>query len=132
MAKDKAVIETGVDKLVSLINSKKKVTVKESAKELGVGVSVIEEWADFLEEEGIINIDHKLTRSELIFKEMPKETRKTGQTQVMKDFKVWGIADVEKKIDDRFTMRCHTCNTVCNLTPTRPADFKVGKYGKGG
>ncbi len=37
-------IETGVDKLVKLINAKKKITLSKAAKELGVGASVIEAY----------------------------------------------------------------------------------------
>jgi chromosome segregation ATPase len=72
MAGKKSVIETGVDKLVRLVSEAKKISVKEAAKELGVSVSSIEEWADFLEEEGIINIQSQFTTVYLVEKKMGK------------------------------------------------------------
>ena len=49
-----SIIETGVDKLVSLINAKGRVSSQDAAIQLGVSTIVIMEWADFLEEEGIL------------------------------------------------------------------------------
>lgn len=69
MMKD-SFIETGVDKLVQLIETKKRLTLEQAAKELGVSLSVLEEWADFLEEEGIITIDYKLTSTELVARKL--------------------------------------------------------------
>ena len=73
MAGKKSVIETGVDKLVKLINTRKKISVKDAARELGVSVSSIEEWADFLEEEGIINIQTHLATVYLTEKKVGKK-----------------------------------------------------------
>ena len=58
MVKD-SLLKTGVDRLVSLIQEKKRISVPEAAKELGVSQIVVEEWADFLEEDGIISIEYK-------------------------------------------------------------------------
>ena len=58
---DTKFIETGVDKLVDLVKRKKKISLPEAAKTLGVSPVVVEEWADFLEEEGIISIKYKFT-----------------------------------------------------------------------
>lgn len=66
-------IETGVDKLVNLVNRKKKISMNHAAKELGVGLPVIEEWADFLEEEGIISLDYKLATTYLIERKLSKK-----------------------------------------------------------
>lgn len=65
---DKISIETGVDKLVSLVSAKKKISMKDAAKELGASLSSVEEWAAFLEEEGIITIEYKFTTPYLISK----------------------------------------------------------------
>lgn len=73
MAGKKSVIETGVDKLVKLIAERKKVSVKEAAKELGVSVASIEEWADFLEEEGIISIQAHFAKVYLVEKKISKK-----------------------------------------------------------
>ena len=68
-----SVIETGVDKLVSLINAKGKIASYDAAKELGVSSTVVMEWADFLEEEGIINIEYKFTKPFLIARKLVKK-----------------------------------------------------------
>ena len=88
-------IETGVDKLVDLINRKKKVSTTEAANELGVSVPVIQEWADFLEDEGLITIDYKLSKTYLC-------ERKLSKKEVVKKAKVYA----SKK--DAFTRQVET------------------------
>ncbi|MBW2977104.1 hypothetical protein KY347_06705 [Candidatus Woesearchaeota archaeon] len=68
-----SIIETGVDKLVKLVNSKGRISSYDAAKELGVGMSVVMEWADFLEEEGIINIEYKFTKPFLVARKVTKK-----------------------------------------------------------
>ena len=66
-------LETGVDKLVSLIKEKKRISVPEAAKELGVSPIVVEEWANFLEEEDIINTNYKFATLWLIERKLTKK-----------------------------------------------------------
>ncbi len=66
-------IETGVDKLVELVNGQKKVSLDEAAKELGVSKTVVQEWAEFLEEEGLIGIEYTLSRTYLVEKKLSKK-----------------------------------------------------------
>ena len=68
-----SLLKTGVDRLVSLIQEKKRISVPEAAKELGVSQIVVEEWADFLEEDGIISIEYKFATPWLIEKKLKKE-----------------------------------------------------------
>ncbi len=74
-----SIIETGVDKLIELIKVKKRLSFPEAANELGINQNLLEEWADFLEEEGIITVEYKLTTPYLVVKELRKEeaTQKT-------------------------------------------------------
>lgn len=65
-------IETGVDKLVEIINTRKRISVEDAAKELGVSKNVVVEWADFLEEEGIISIEYKLSKTFLVERKLTK------------------------------------------------------------
>jgi len=65
-------IETGVDKLVDLINRRKRLSTNEAADELGVSIHVIQEWADFLEDEGLITIEYKLSRTYLCERKLNK------------------------------------------------------------
>lgn len=67
------VIETGVDKLVELIKKEKRISIKQASTKLGVADSLIEEWANFLEEEGLISIDYKLTTPYLVDRQLSKQ-----------------------------------------------------------
>lgn len=83
---DPLAIKTGVDRLVELIDQKKELSIADAAKMLGVPISVVEEWTDFLEEKGIIKVKYKFTvpylvkqeigREELRKKDMEFETKK--------------------------------------------------------
>jgi len=68
-----SIIETGVDKLVNLVNIKEKISSADAAKELGVSTIVVMEWADFLEEEGIIKVEYKFTKPFLIARKLTKK-----------------------------------------------------------
>jgi len=76
-----AVIKTGVDKLVELVRIKRKISVGDAAKSLGVSPTVVEEWADFLEEENIISIEHKFATRYLIQRRMTTEEIKNKETE---------------------------------------------------
>jgi len=73
MDSSNSVIETGVDKLVTLVNKSGKISSTDAAKELGVSSSIVMEWAEFLEEEGIISIEYKLTSAYLVARKIPKK-----------------------------------------------------------
>jgi chromosome segregation ATPase len=73
-------IETGVDKLVNLIEKKKRISVDDAAKELGVSSVIVQEWADFLEEERVISIEYSLSKvflceKKLTAKEIENKTK---------------------------------------------------------
>jgi len=82
MAKEGSVIETGVDKLVALIRAKGRISGPEAAKALGVGAVVVEEWADFLEEEGIISIEYKFATPYLVERKLTKDEVKSKEKEV--------------------------------------------------
>lgn len=67
-----SIIETGVDKLVNLVKQRGQIALVDAAKELGVSATVIQEWVDFLEEEGIISVDYKLTKPYLVERKLTK------------------------------------------------------------
>jgi predicted ArsR family transcriptional regulator len=50
------IIQTEADRLISLVDTKGKISAKEAAKILGIKEKQIEEWADFLEKHGILNL----------------------------------------------------------------------------
>ncbi|MBI2657306.1 hypothetical protein HYX08_01275 [Candidatus Woesearchaeota archaeon] len=70
---ESSVIETGVDKLVSLVKQRGRIALQDAAKELGVSATVIQEWVDFLEEEGIISVEYKLTKPFLVERKLTKK-----------------------------------------------------------
>ncbi len=76
-------LQTDVDKLIKLIKDKGRVSITQAARELRVGRSLIEEWADFLEDEGIITKEYKLTDTILIPKEISKEEVKKKEKEVL-------------------------------------------------
>lgn len=66
-------IKTGVDKLVDIVSQKKKITIDDAAKQLGVGQDVVQEWAEFLEQEGLISINYRLSSVWLEEKKISKQ-----------------------------------------------------------
>ena len=70
---ESSLIETGVDKLVKLVKERGRIPLQEAAKELGVSTTVIQEWMDFLEDEGIISVDYKLTKPYLVERKLTKK-----------------------------------------------------------
>ncbi|MBR9692581.1 hypothetical protein GOV07_01475 [Candidatus Woesearchaeota archaeon] len=73
-------IETGVDKLVQIVDEQKKISLDEAAKELGVSKPVVQEWAEFLEEEGLIGIEYTLSKTYLVEKKLSKhDVKKKGK-----------------------------------------------------
>ena len=68
-----SLIETGVDKLVNLVKERGRIAFADAAKELGVSATVIQEWVDFLEEEGIISVEYKLTKPYLVERKLTRK-----------------------------------------------------------
>ena len=73
MAIESSIIETGVDKLVHIVRERGKIALADAAKELGVSPTVIQEWVDFLEEEGIISVEYKLTKPFLVDRKLTQK-----------------------------------------------------------
>jgi|GEM_PF-688810 len=65
-------IETGVDKLVKLVTKEKRIALDEAAKQLNVDTAVVQEWTDFLEQEGIIDVEYSLSKAYLVEKHISK------------------------------------------------------------
>ena len=79
------IIETGVDKLVELIKHEKKISIKSAALKLGVSASLVEEWANFLEEEELIEINYQITTPYLIDKQLSKQQLDQKKDEFYKD-----------------------------------------------
>ena len=81
MAED---ILTGVDKLLELLKQKKKISMKDAAKHLSLPVTVINEWADFLNEEKIIKIEYGIRNQILVLNETSEKDIKIQKEEVQK------------------------------------------------
>ena len=73
MVEDTKQIETGVDKLIKLIEKKNKVSLNDAAKELAIPKEVLEEWVNFLEEKELITVEYKFTTPYLVKREITKK-----------------------------------------------------------
>ena len=70
---ESSIIETGVDKLVNLVKERGRIPLQDAAKELGVSITVVQEWVDFLEEEGIISVEYKMTKPFLVERKLTRK-----------------------------------------------------------
>ncbi len=59
MGEAQEIVTTGVDALISLLRTRKLVSVEEAAKLIHVRESIMQNWVDFLIEEGIIGVEYK-------------------------------------------------------------------------
>jgi chromosome segregation ATPase len=56
-------IKTGADKLVELIQTTKRISLDDAAKNLGVTTELVQDWADFLEKEKLISVDYSFSKA---------------------------------------------------------------------
>jgi len=68
-------IHTGVDGLVSIVEDKERISFKDAAKLLGVSVNTIEEWAHFLAEEKVIDVEYNIRNPVLIRLQLSPEQK---------------------------------------------------------
>jgi DNA repair exonuclease SbcCD ATPase subunit len=62
---DELLITTGVDALVRLVKEKQRIELENTSAVLNIPQETIEEWARVLEEEGILRIEYRLTKTYL-------------------------------------------------------------------
>lgn len=70
-------LETGVDRLLKLVKEKKKISTHDAMISLKVSAELMREWIDFLEEEGMIVVEYKLSVQYLTDAETPVGSKKT-------------------------------------------------------
>jgi len=68
-------ITTGVDSLLTLLQSVDKISLVDAAKKLGISQNLIQSWVDFLVEEEIVGIEYKFTKP-IIYLNKPPEGKK--------------------------------------------------------
>lgn len=68
-------IKTGVDKLLDLLRRVDKISLSEAAKQLGISITLLQAWVDFLVEEEIVGVEYKFTKP-IIYLNKPPEEKK--------------------------------------------------------
>ena len=77
-------INTGIDKLVEIIKENKSISVVKASETLGVSTALIEEWGNFLEEEGIVKVEYKLSGTVLVERKITDKELSKREKEVMK------------------------------------------------
>ncbi len=97
------ILQTDVDKLIKLVDEKGSISIKEAAKELNVSKLLIEDWANFLEEEGLIKREYKLTDEFLTARKVNKEeiNKKEKELSLRKDTLIKKAEDLLSKTNIR-------------------------------
>lgn len=95
-------METGVDKLVGIVARDKKVDINIAAKELNVDPAVVQEWAEFLEEEGIVSLQFSLSKTFILEKQLSKTevVKKNKEYDNKKEAFVRRVEFALKKLED--------------------------------
>ncbi len=75
-------ITTAVDSLVELIHKKKRITIEAAAKQLGLPSHIVNEWANFLEDDKILKIEYKFTTPYLIASKKTKEAAEAASSEL--------------------------------------------------
>lgn len=75
-------IKTGIDRLVDLLNERKKLSTQQASNLLNIEKDVVEEWAELLEQEGIAKITFKFSKTYIELKSIDSKKVKSSVKQV--------------------------------------------------
>jgi len=75
-------IQTGVDKLVEVIGTAKRISLDDATKKLGVSAQVVQEWAEFLEREKLITVEYSFSKIWLCEKKLSKKEIATTAKEI--------------------------------------------------
>ncbi|MEK6907343.1 MAG: hypothetical protein AABW45_02350 [Nanoarchaeota archaeon] len=75
-------ITTAVDDFVDLVNNKKRISLEDAAKELGLPENIVNEWAVFLEEENILKIEYQFTNAFLVAKSKQESNKEDYEREI--------------------------------------------------
>jgi hypothetical protein len=74
-------LQTGVDRLMALVRQSHKISLEDAAKDLGVNKLIVQEWGEFLQEEGLLTIKYTLSNTFLVEHEQtPEEVQHASET----------------------------------------------------
>ena len=91
------ILETGVDKLISLIEKNEKLSFDLAAQKLGFSPTIIKNWAELLEEAGIISIEYIFTVPYLVINKKTNQKTKIKEKD-QKDLFVTRTKIIENKL----------------------------------
>jgi len=94
-------IETKIDKLLSLVNKSKKISLSDAAEKLSVSEEQIEEWAISLSKDNIVKLVYPTNLFEQPYLESVNEIRKPKIKKTRKNKKNVQIKDTIKKVVKR-------------------------------
>ena len=112
MGLDDLLISTGVDKLIKLVHQKGKIEMEIAADELAAPVSSVEDWAHTLEEEGLIRVEYKLTKSFLVWATLTEEQYKKTNEKI--DAKKTNTLDKLQKMKTTVDENLNEISTISN------------------
>ncbi len=129
MGLDDLLISTGVDQLIKLLRERGKIEMGQAARELSLPLRTVEDWAHVLEEEGLINVEYKLTKvylawkaqsPEYLAKKSEKLQAKAGQTKQELEML---LSKVEKGEQDLSEMQAEIASAQ-NAAAMAPQDIQ--------
>lgn len=75
-------IHTDVDLLMDILKNKKKIELKEVAKQLRVPEDAVQRWVDFLVEENILSVEYDFTKPIISLVEQEKRKKKDARDKL--------------------------------------------------
>lgn len=109
-------ITTAVDSLVDLVNTRKRISLENAAKELGLPEHIINEWATFLEEEKVLVIEYQFTTPFLIAVEKKEANEKDYAQEIDVMFRNLEVTLIKlNKINIKHTVNLRNIQDVKEL-----------------
>lgn len=78
------VLETGIDDLVELMEKEGSISLEKASKETGYPNDVVEDWANTLEEHGIVNMKYGLRGTKMSLNEHETEDKEQAKEKLKK------------------------------------------------
>lgn len=109
------VIQTEVDKLIDLLKTKKRIEIKDAAKELNIEEDIIQQWVDFLVEEKILTIEYEFTKPfiSLIKNKIQDDNSENNLLKYKKKFK----NEAKNKKNSEVMWKSHLEDNLENMKP---------------
>ena len=88
------IIETGIDRLISIVNEKGRISLADVKKELKFSENVLQEWVTSLQEDGVINVEYQSAKPYLVKRNL---FDKEQSTILAKAYRVF-VQDIREQI----------------------------------